>query len=176
MIINATLINLYRVCSRECWLHANGINMEQTSDLVSDGKVIEEESYLQRSEKYTQIELSHNLNGITLIGKIDFFDTKNKIVHETKRSNKVKDAHIWQVKFYLWLLKLQNIPVAKGIIEYPKLKEREEVFIEEMDIIYLENIVDEIKSLLESSICPPVINARICRSCSYYDFCYSGEI
>lgn len=176
MNLTGTHINYYRLCKRKLWLFGNNIQMEQTSDLVSDGKIIEEESYLQRSEKYTQIELSHNLNGIILSGKIDFFDTKNKIVHETKRSNKVEDAHIWQVKFYLWLLRLQNIPATKGIIEYPKLREREEVFIGEMDIVYLEKTVREIKSLLESNVCPPVINARICKSCSYYDFCYSGEI
>lgn len=175
MNITATLINLFRVCKRECWLHANGINMEQTSDLVADGKVIEEESYLQRSDKYTQIELSYQLNGISLSGKIDFYDTKNKIVHETKRSNKVEDAHIWQVKFYLWLLKLNDVEAEKGIIEYPKMRERETVFLEEEDILYLEKTVLEIKSLLEGDVCPPVINARICKSCSYYEFCYSGE-
>src|SRR5690606_32181057 len=43
-----------------------------------------------------------NINAGALTGKIDFFDTKNKVVHETKRSNKVEQAHIWQVKFYLW--------------------------------------------------------------------------
>lgn len=33
MYINATLINLYNVCQRELWLHANGIRFEHTSDL-----------------------------------------------------------------------------------------------------------------------------------------------
>ncbi len=174
--INATLVNLYRVCKRECWLHANGINMEQTSDLVADGKVIEEESYLRRSVRYSQISLQIEFRGIFLSGKIDFFDTQNRVVHETKRSNKVEDAHIWQVKFYLWLLELNDIEVHKGIIEYPKLRKREEVFLEEKDTIYLEGKVQEIKALIESEACPLVINARICKSCSYYDFCYVSEM
>nr|MBP8945773.1 Dna2/Cas4 domain-containing protein [Paludibacteraceae bacterium] len=42
MQVNATLINLYHVCKRECWLHANGIRFEHTSDLVYDGKLIHE--------------------------------------------------------------------------------------------------------------------------------------
>lgn len=194
MNINATLINLYRVCQRECWLHANGINMEHTSDIVADGKVIEEESYQQRSERYTQIELSVLYNGINLTGKIDFYDTKNKIVHETKRSNKVEDAHIWQVKFYLWLLELNEvgservervnkiensvetkIGVVEGLIEYPRLRKTESVILLEKDISYLEKTVLEIKELVESKTCPPTINAKICISCSYYDFCYAGE-
>ena len=175
MNINATLINLYRVCKRECWLHANGINMEHTSDLVADGKIIEEESYQRRSERYSQIDLGANYQGIPLTGKIDFFDTKNKVVHETKRSNKVETAHIWQVKFYLWLLQLNDIETEKGIIEYPKLREREDVFLDEEDIRYLQKTVLQIKELLNSDNCPAVINAKICKSCSYFDFCYSGE-
>lgn len=173
--INATLVNLYRVCPRECWLHANGINMEQTSDLVKDGKLIEEESYQQRSERYTQIELSAEFEDFSLTGKIDYFDTKDLVIHETKRSNKVEDAHIWQVKFYLWLLQLNEIVAEKGIIEYPRLRLREEVRLNEEDKKYLKETVSQIINLVGNPSCPPVINAKICKSCSYYDFCYVGE-
>jgi len=173
--INATLVNLYRVCPRECWLHANGINMEQTSDLVADGKIIEEESYQQRSERYSQIELSAEYEGLNLVGKIDFFDTRDKVVHETKRSNKVEQAHIWQVKFYLWLLELNDIETEKGILEYPRLREREEVYLDEEDITYLKKTILEIETVVNNKVCPPVIKARICRSCSYNDFCYVGD-
>jgi len=73
MTINATLINLYHVCKREMWLHANGIRMEHTSDTVAEGKLIHETSYPQRAEKYTEIEIGGS--------KIDFYDAKNKIIH-----------------------------------------------------------------------------------------------
>lgn len=176
MHINATLINIYKVCFRECWLHAHNIQMEHNSDLVAEGRIIEEESYLQRSEHYSQLQLSIPHQGVTLTGKIDFFDVKNKIVHETKKSNKVEQAHILQVKFYLWLLKLNDIEVEKGILEYPKLKEKKSIYLNEEDGSYLENAVLEIKELIKSENCPPVINVKICKSCSYYDFCYVGEI
>jgi CRISPR-associated exonuclease Cas4 len=175
MNITATYINYYRVCKRKLWLFANEIQMEQTSDIVADGKVIEEESYLQRSERYSQIQLSQNYSGLSLSGKIDFFDTKNKIIHETKRSNKVEQAHIWQVKFYLWLLELNDVEAVKAIIEYPRLREREEVFLDDEDIDYLKKTIREIMAVANDKTCPSVINARICKSCSYYDFCYSGE-
>lgn len=175
MNLTGTHINYYRLCKRKLWLYTNGINMEQTSDLVADGKIIEEESYLQRSEKYSQIEISYNYNGISLNGKIDFFNTTKKIVHETKRSNKVESAHIWQVKFYLWLLKLNDIEAEGGVIEYPKLRITENVSLTEEDVEYLESSVLEINNLIRNNNCPPVINARICKSCSYYDFCYADE-
>ncbi|MCO5249444.1 MAG: CRISPR-associated protein Cas4 [Chitinophagales bacterium] len=175
MNITGTHINYYRLCPRKLWLFANEIQMEQTSNIVADGKVIEEESYLQRSEKYTQIQLFHDYNGIPLSGKLDFFDIKNKIIHETKRSNKVEDAHIWQVKFYLWLLQLNDIEAEKGVIEYPKLRKTEEVILKSEDITYLEKAVVEIIGLIHNDRCPPVLNAKICKSCSYYDFCYAQE-
>lgn len=175
MNINATLVNLYRVCTRECWLHANGINMEQSSDLVSEGKIIEEESYNRRSDRYTQVELSAVISGVVLTGKIDFFDTRYKIVHETKRSNKVEDAHVWQVKFYLWLLGINDIEVKGGVIEYPRLRQKEDVIITKEDEEYLQKVVLEISHLIKSNSCPSVINSKICRSCSYHDFCYVDE-
>ncbi|MBW7870359.1 MAG: CRISPR-associated protein Cas4 [Flavobacteriia bacterium] len=176
MNLTGTHINYYRLCPRKLWLFANNIQMEQTSDLVSDGKVIEEESYQQRSERYSQIEVFYEFNDVSLSGKIDFFDAKNKIIHETKRSNKVEEAHIWQVKFYLWLMKLNDIEAEKGIIEYPKMRETETVYLTDSDREYLEGTVLEIQNLILSEHCPPVINAKICKSCSYYDFCYSGEL
>lgn len=76
MIPTATHINYYNVCRRKLWLFANGINMEHASDLVTEGKLIGTESYPQRSDRYTEVQLG----GV----KIDFYDPYNKVVHETK--------------------------------------------------------------------------------------------
>ena len=175
MTINATLINLYNVCPRECWLHANGVRREHTSETVADGKLLHETSYADRNAKHSELSIEAVYNTINLYGKIDFYDAKQKIIHETKRGNKVEQAHIWQVKFYLWLLELNGIETEKGIIEYPKLREREEVYLDEEDINYLKKTIKNIKTLVNQIECPPVLNTKICKSCSYYDFCYAGE-
>jgi CRISPR-associated exonuclease Cas4 len=101
MNINATLLNLYHICKREMWLHANGIRMEHTSDTVAEGKLIGETSYSQRAEKYTEIEIGGS--------KIDFYDAKNKVIHEVKKSDSMEEAHEWQVKYYIWLLQQNGI-------------------------------------------------------------------
>ncbi|HET8572390.1 MAG TPA: CRISPR-associated protein Cas4 [Edaphocola sp.] len=175
MNLTATHINYYIVCPRKLWLFANGINMEHTSDIVADGKLLHETSYPQRAEKYTEIELSATFNAMELSGKIDFYDAREKVIHEIKRSDKVEKAHEWQVKYYIWLLALNDIEEAKGIIEYPKLRERQEIIFTEADEIYLKEMVGKIVHLMDSERCPPRINAKICRSCSYYDFCYVNE-
>lgn len=166
--ITATLFNLYHVCKRELWLHANFIQFEHTSDIVYDGKLIQENTYLQRSKKYEELQLE----GI----KIDYYDARNKIVHEIKRSNKVENAHEWQVKYYIYVLEQNGIIGVKGLLEYPTMRHTQEVVLTEIDRQKLVAIEKDIRNIVTSDSCPPTINSKICKSCSYYDFCYVGEI
>ena len=175
MQVNATLINLYHVCKRECWLHANGINMEQTSETVYDGKLIHETSYADRSHKYNEINVSAQYNGIDLYGKIDFYDVYNKIIHETKRSDKAEKAHEWQVKYYMWLLQLNGVHNASAVLEYPQLRQTSQLELTEYDIRYLKNVIIEIIQLKNKKECPPTIKKPICKNCSYYELCYINE-
>lgn len=175
MTITATHINYYQVCHRKLWLFLNGITMEHTSDTVYDGKLLHETSYPQRNEKYSELSIEATFEEIDMYGKIDFYDAQRKIIHETKRSDKIERAHAWQVKFYLWLLKLNGIEGATAELEYPRLRQKEAVLLAPEDIVQLGKFVSEIVLLKESEICPPVIHAKICKSCSYYELCYVGE-
>ena len=176
MNINATLINLYHVCKREMWLHANGIRMEHTSDTVAEGKLIGKTTYPQRAEKYTEIELSSPLGGGREgAGKIDFYDAKNKVIHEIKKSDSVEAAHEWQVKYYIWLLEQNGIEGVTGKLEYPRLRETKEIRLTEEDKVYLHDVVQQIEKIIADEQSPPRINSKICKKCSYYDFCYIEE-
>lgn len=166
-MIIPTHINYYHICHRKLWLFGNGINMEQNSELVAEGKLIHETTYPQRAEKYTEVELEG--------AKIDFFDAKNKVVHEIKKSDKVEEAHIAQVKYYLYLLQKNGIEGAEGVIEYPKLRQKELVQLLEQDVADIESWKEGVQSILSSEDCPPTIKMKICKKCSYHDFCYSGE-
>lgn len=168
MKINATLVNLYHVCHRELWLHANGIRFEHTSDLVFEGKLIHEDSYPQRSSKYEEIEL----DGI----KVDFYDAKNKIIHEIKKSNKVEVAHEWQLKYYLYVFEQNGITGLKGILEYPTLRKTQEVILSDIDRQAITEMKLDISKIIMDEKCPPLQKKSICKSCSYYEFCYSGEV
>ena len=168
MKVIALYFNLYHVCKRELWLFANGINMEQTSDLVYDGKLIHETSYPQRSERYEEVAI----DGI----KIDYYDARNKVIHEIKRSDKVETAHEWQVKYYIYVLENNGIDGVTGILEYPELRQTTKVELTDADWQKIKEIEDKIAQLISSDECPPVINAKICKSCSYNDFCYVQEI
>ncbi|MBP1664414.1 MAG: CRISPR-associated exonuclease, Cas4 family [Bacteroidetes bacterium] len=162
-----THFNYYQVCRRKLWLFASGINMEHTSDLVYDGKLIHETSYPQRSERYEELEI----DGI----KIDYYDPRNKVIHEIKRSDKVEKAHEWQLKYYMYVLEQNGIHDTTGILEYPELRHTARVVLTDDDREKIVEMTQDIQQIIHSEDCPPLIHAKICRNCSYYDFCYVEE-
>ncbi|MDP1810223.1 MAG: Dna2/Cas4 domain-containing protein, partial [Sediminibacterium sp.] len=62
-----------------------------------------------------------------------------------------------------------------GLLEYPTLRETKNITLMETDRVYLGQVIIQIKEIAENEQCPPLLNAKICKSCSYYDFCYSTE-
>lgn len=168
MRIIGTHFNYYLICHRKLWLFANGINMESTSDLVYEGKLIHENSYQRRSEKYQEIEL----DGI----KIDYYDPKTKTVHEIKKSDKYEQAHEWQLKYYLYVLDKNGIGEVKGLLEYPLLHSTTQVNLSNEGRIQIDNFINEISLIIQNEVCPERKSKSRCRNCSYFDFCWSSEI
>ncbi len=168
MQVTGTHIHYYFNCHRQLWLFANGINMEHTSENVSIGKLIHETSYQQRSDRFQEVSIGPV--------KIDYFDHKNKAIHEVKKSSKLAESHKWQVKYYIYLLEQSGVEGVTGILEYPKERKTEEVVLCEPDRIYLNELTVEIDKLINANKCPLVINKPKCKNCSYFDFCYSNEI
>ena len=167
MNITATLVNIYHICHRELWLHTHGIRMEHTSDTVAEGKQIGENTYGQRAERWTEIEIRGS--------KIDFYDAKLKIVHEVKKSDRLAHAYVAQVKFYIWLLEQEGITGAKGILEYPKQRCTEGVELTDEDRALIPNWIADIQNIIENEVCPKVIDKPVCKNCAYCEFCYAGE-
>lgn len=166
MHITGSHFNYYMVCHRKLWLFSNGIQMEHTSDLVLEGRLVHESSYQQRSEKYTEIEM----DGI----KIDYFDAKSKIVHEVKKSDSYEIAHEWQLKYYLCVLHRNGVE-ATGILEYPKLRKTLEVVLSQRDMDEIRTFETNIKTIISDNNCPEKQEQKKCKNCSYFDFCWSGE-
>ena len=166
-MITGTHISYYFLCHRKLWLFANGISMEHNSDLVYEGKLIQESTYPQRSEKYEEVEIE----GI----KIDYYDPKRKVIHEVKKSDKMEAAHEWQVKYYIYVLERNGIEGVTGLLEYPKLRQTAEVLLSDRDRVELAEIVARAEGIIAGEYCPERIKLGICRNCSYFDFCWCGE-
>jgi len=141
--------------------------MEHTSDTVYEGRLIHESSYPQRNEKFEEIEIGGT--------KIDYYDAKNKVIHEIKKSDKLEIAHEWQLKYYIYILEQIGLKDVTGILEYPKLRRRTEILLSEVDRAEITDILYQIEQIIQSETAPEKIKKGICKNCSYFDFCFVSE-
>ena len=74
MQITGIMIYYYFVCKRKLWYFLNQINMEQNSELVSIGKILDETTYKKEKKG---ILIDNTIN-------IDFIEN-GAILHEVKR-------------------------------------------------------------------------------------------
>lgn len=161
-------VHYYSVCKRKLWLFANGITMEHTSDLVAEGTLIHEHSYPQRSAKYEEI----SLEGI----RVDYYDPKEKVIHEIKKSMKMEEADEWQLKYYIYVFEKHGIEGCSGLLEYPVLRKTKLVELTDADRAALVTMESDIMRIVQMDECPSKQKKTICKRCSYFDFCYSAEM
>ena len=159
--MTGTQIAYYFLCKRKLWLFTHKIDMEHNSDIVRMGKFISESTY-ERKKKELQID---NI-------VIDNYDAKTKTIHEVKKSDKMEETHVWQLKYYIYVLRNKGIEDVKGKIDYPKLRQTVDVELSKFDIEEIEKIKNQIKEVLKKDDPPEVINKPFCKKCSYYDLCY----
>ncbi|MFW6015962.1 MAG: CRISPR-associated protein Cas4, partial [bacterium] len=119
--VTGVMIYYYFICKKKLWYFYKNLNMEQENELVKIGKLIDETSY-SREKKNILID---NIN-------VDFLN-QWKVIHEVKKSRKIEKASIWQIKYYIYILRNKGIDIEKGILDYPLLKKREEVFLDNRD-------------------------------------------
>ena len=164
MTPSATHITYLHLCHRKLWLFHHGIQMEHRSALVQEGKWIHEKGYAQRNAKHTELQVG----GL----KIDHYDHRRHVLHETKKSNKRESAHIAQLKYYLFTLEKYGIPVKYGVLEYPKLREREEVWLTDDDRSNIPLWIAEVQNIVSHTDCPTLEKKTLCKRCAYYEFCF----
>lgn len=161
MRITGTMLYYYFVCHRKLWYFINDIRMEQEDENVLLGKLLDESSY-GREDK--QILIDDTVN-------IDFIKDW-RILHEVKKSKSIEAASEWQVKYYIYFLRQRGINVEKGILDYPKIKQRKEVILSQLDEKEIVNILGEIERTASMEKSPEIINSKVCKACAYYEFCY----
>jgi len=164
LIITGTQVNYYFVCRRKLWLFSHNLEMESNSDLVLLGKLVHEESYAREKK---EIDIGGGI-------KLDFFEKKNGIIHEIKKSDRVEEAHIWQLLYYLYHLKKYGVEGVTGEIDYPLLKRQVEVILTEELEGKMEEVLKEIEVIIQQEMPPPLLaDKRFCKKCSYYELCYT---
>lgn len=159
--ITGLMVYYYFVCHRKLWYFMRGIRLEQTSELVQIGKIIDETTFAQE-EKYIDIDGVIN---------IDFIQHK-KLLHEVKKSKAIEQASIWQVKYYLYYLEKRGVQGVTGVIHYPVLKDKVEIRLSIEDKQRLDTVVADILALYDCQSAPTCGRKKLCVSCAYRDFCF----
>lgn len=159
--VNGTMVYYYIVCKRKLWYFYQNISMEQENENVKIGKILDEESY-RREEKHITVD-----NTIS----IDFIKQKG-ILHEVKKSRKIEEAGVWQVKYYLYYLKQKGLEGIGAKIDYPLLRQTLDIQLSAEDETQIANMLVDIASIVSDKIPPLDAKMRICKSCAYYDLCY----
>lgn len=161
MNITGIMIYYYFVCQRRLWYFANQINMEQNSELVKIGKIVDEMTYAREKK---QILIDNTIN-------IDFIKN-GAILHEVKKATSIEEAGIWQIKYYMYYLENKGIKNIKAKIDFPLLRESKEVNLDDNDRQMLDNVIRNIKEIIQMDKPTSVIDSKICNKCSYFDLCY----
>ena len=159
--MTGTQISYYFLCKRKLWFSSNHIEQEQFDENVALGKFISDSTYEREKHEI-------KIDDIVL----DFYDRKNKVIHEIKKSDKMEEIHVWQVKHYINVLKTKGINEVTGVIDYPKLRQKVNVILSEEDECELNKIESEIINIVKSSTPPGTIDKPFCKKCAYFDLCY----
>lgn len=161
MKVTGNMINYFFVCERKLWLFAHGLQYEDENENVQLGKLLDTGTY---KDKRKQIMLDGTIN-------IDFLEDW-KVLHEVKKSRAIEPAAVWQLRYYLYYLQKKGVSVEKGYIDYPKLRERIEVTLNEEETKELEGIIESIEAIITQEDSPKVEKKKICTKCAYYDYCF----
>ncbi|MBI5681167.1 MAG: CRISPR-associated protein Cas4 [Methanobacterium sp.] len=160
--IIGTQINYYFICKTKLWLFSHHIQMEQESELVSLGKLLHQKSY--KDEKEYTID---NLISVDFIKKRDCLE-----LHEVKKSNKMEKSHEYQLLYYMYYLKdKKGIENIKGIINYPKMRKKVTIDLDESKEMELMDIIKDIGNVINNEA-PKPVKMKICKKCAYYEFCW----
>ena len=84
--------------------------------------MLDEESY-KRDDKHINIDNVINIDFIRSSG----------VLHEVKKSRKIEEAGIHQVKYYLYYLKKKGVTDIRARIDYPLLKQSLDLELTEED-------------------------------------------
>lgn len=159
--ISGIQIYYYFVCKRKLWYFSNEIAMESDNENVKLGKIIDETTY-KNKDKHIMIDNTINID----------FIAEHNVIHEIKKSRKIEDASVWQVKYYLYYLKNRGVENLKGKIDYPLLKQSMIIELLEEDCATLKNVVENIEQIISSPLPPHSEQKKFCKTCAYYDLCF----
>jgi CRISPR-associated exonuclease Cas4 len=159
--INGTIIWYYYICHREVWLIGHSIESDQENEHLALGRHIHETFYKRQKKEFL----------IDNTIKIDIMMNK-KVIGEIKKSSKFLKSARMQLAFYLYYLKQKGISL-EGELLIPEERKKEKIQLTQEIEKELEDVILEIKKILERDIPPEPVKIPYCKNCAYKELCWS---
>ena len=135
--------------------------MEHDNDRVKMGKLVHETAYDRQKKE------------ISIDDKIVLDWRSQGVIHEVKLTDKMEDAHEFQLLYYLYYLKQKGVAGLTGQIDYPKLRHTQTVELTEETEAKLIDALGEMQKIVNRPRAPQVEFMKICRVCAYAELCWS---
>lgn len=161
MNITGIMVYYYFICEKKLWYFLNEINMEQNSELVSIGKILDGTTY---SRERKGILIDNTIN-------IDFIES-GVVIHEVKKTKAIEEAGIWQVKYYMYYLEKRGVKKIEARVDYPLIRESTEIFLDDDDRKALDCVEKNILEIKKLDHPPKNGDTKLCKKCAYFDLCY----
>jgi len=163
-VFTGTQVAYFVICPTKLWLFSHFATMEQDSDLVALGKLLQEITF---PEAKKDLIIDQKIS-------IDFIRKGDKLIlNEIKKSSKLEKAHIAQLLYYIYYLKhIKGIENVEGRIIYPKQRKTIVVNLDEEKENWIKEILKKISFLISLPKPPEPEKKKYCRKCSYFEFCW----
>lgn len=159
--VTGVKISYYFICHTKLWLFSHNIQLEDEHENVKIGSFLQEERY-NREKKEIEIR------GVM---KADFVRKGDELViHEVKKTNKMEEAHKYQLLFYLKYLKEHGVD-AIGELNYPLLNKRKRIELTKENQEEINEIEKEIQEIVLGDM-PSPRKKPACEKCAYREFCW----
>ena len=157
--LTGTQINYYFVCKRKLWLFSHNITFESSSDLVKIGRLVDKDTFKKKKKNIR-------------IGSISLDHIDRGVIHEVKKSDKIHDAHTYQLLYYIYYLKKLGIKTT-GVLNYPLLKKTVKVSLTKQQQMLVEKVVKDASSIISAKKPPKAEYKTVCDKCAYAEYCWS---
>ena len=155
-----TEVGYYFICPKKLWWFHHGILMEQENDRVKIGKIVHQDSYARRKKE------------LNIDDEITLDWREDGIIHEVKLTDKMEEAHEFQLLYYLYYLKQKGVEGLTGQIDYPRLRQTQTVELTPENEAKRIASLAEMKRIVTVRRAPQVEFMKLCRSCAYSELCW----
>lgn len=143
------------------------LSADQYNEFLEIGRLIDEATFKRQRKRIYLADLEAILD-MVVKGKDLFY------IAEIKKSSKTLKSGIFQLKYYLFLIKIKKGIKAIGLIKIPKEKISKEVLVTEEDEDKIIDVLMEMERVLSQEVPPKVdIEVKRCKNCAHFEFCWS---